>query len=598
MTQITHPPTGITQMPSALFSFDLRKVLFSLLVLLPLLSGPVFAAEFSAAVNRYVLEEGESLELRLKVDESSLLSEPDYSPLELDFDIVNVSRSSQVQIINGDTQSSTIWKLALIPKRTGEIIIPPVKLNALRTKAITINVSKLSAQQNSVLQSRPQQIFVEAVVNKTDVYVQEQIIYTVRLLFQGIQIRKWNLSEPSADNAIIHPLGEPAQYDKSINGITYGVLEKRYAIFAQSNGSLTISPITFAGVITDSSRRQYMGRGQQVIKRSPSVALTVQPKNTAFKGLNWLPAKAVLLEEQWAPALSTLKVGESTTWTLVLKALGQDSSTLPPLSIPLPLGFKSYPDQADLKEGQNADGLIGQRTESIAIIATKPGIFTLPAVEVPWWDTENDQLRVTRIPERNITVVAAAPEITPDTASPTTHATSPTLLPPTEVPISDPELIKELRQWKIGALVVAAALILLLLINLFFWFQKRRAQPEAPSESTLSKNALLQQTKAHRKTLLTACQNNQAKQAQAALLLWASSAFDCPMQSIGQVRQKVSSHELNAELGILESLLYSAESDAASWNGAQLAELIERYEPAQPAHSNGNESLAPLHPIH
>ena len=568
-----------------------------LVLLLQSLSGFIFAAEFNATVNRYTLEEGESLELRLQIDKSSLLNKPDYSPLEKDFDIMDVGRSSQVQIINGDTKSSTVWKLALIPKKAGEIIIPAIRLGKLKTQAITINVSKASAQNSNILQTQPK-IMVEAVVDKTSAYVQEQIIYTVRLLFQGIQIRKWNLSEPTAGDAIIHPLGDPTQYEKIIGGISYGVLEKRYAVFPQSSGELEVSPVTFAGVINDANKQNYFGRGQQIIKRSQPVGISVQPKNSAFPNLNWLPAKALLLEEQWSPELSTLKVGESATWTLVLKALGQNSSTLPPLNIKLPPEFKTYPDQAKLEEGQNGDGLIGQRSESIAIIATTPGEFELPAVEVSWWNTQKNRLQTTRIPKRSIRVIPAAPQVQslpspPKPAIPEITATPQT---PLKTSSSDATVLKELQQWKIGALVMTGLFLLLLITHFILWLRRKPSKELAASDHELSEKERRQKIQSSLKTLVVACKTNDPKHVQTTLLDWGSHFLGQSIHSIGQIRTEITSAELKDELGKLESLLYSAQADSATWDGGKLAELIKSYDTQQPLNHREKEILAPLYP--
>jgi len=568
-----------------------------LALLLQSLSGFIFAAEFNAAVNRYTLEEGESLELRLQVNESSLLNKPDYSPLEKDFDIMDVGRSSQVQIINGDTKSSTVWKLALVPNKTGEITIPSIRLGKLRTQAITINVTKAMAQSSNILQTQPK-IMVEAVADKTSAYVQEQIIYTVRLLFQGIQIRQWNLSEPTVGDAIIHPLGEPAQYEKNIGGISYGVLEKRYAIFPQSSGELEIPPITFAGVVNDANQQNYFGRGKQIIRRSQPVGISVHPKNSAFPNLNWLPAKALLLEEKWSPELSTLKVGESVTWTLILKALGQNSSTLPPLNIKLPPEFKTYPDQAKLEEGQNGDGLIGQRSESIAIVATSPGDFELPAVEVSWWNTQENQLQTTRIPKRSIRVIPAAPQVQAIPSSPQPATPEITTAPqaPLKTSSSDAALLKELQQWKIGALVVTGLLLLLLITHFILWLRRKPSKEISAADHQLLEKERQQKIQSSLKTLLTACKTNNPKQVQATLIDWGSHLLGQHIHSIGQIKTEMTSAELKDELGKLESLLYSAQADSTTWDASKLAELIKSYDTQQPLKHRAKETLAPLYP--
>src|SRR5690606_10560658 len=44
------------------------------------------------------------------------------------------------------------------------------------------------------------------------------------------------------------------------------------------------------------------------------------------------------------------------------------------------------------------------RIETQAIVPTRSGNFTLPAVRVQWWDTVNQQLRTAELPEQKLIV--------------------------------------------------------------------------------------------------------------------------------------------------------------------------------------------------
>jgi hypothetical protein len=543
--------------------------------------GSVQAANFSAQVDRYVLEEGESLELKLKVDDSSLLNQPDYSALNQSFEVLNESRSSQLQIINGQSQSSTVWTLTLMPKSTGELIIPAISLKNLRSQPITINVNKTSDSATTVLETTPQ-IMVEAVVDKTQVLVQEQVLLSVRLLYQGgVQISQWALSEPDAGDAVVRELGSSTQYEKQIGNLKYGVLERRYAIFPQSSGTLEIKPIIFDGIVHEGRRSHFLGRGQQIRHRSHAITLNVAPQNSQFKYKVWLPAKKLRLEERWSSAPDQLKIGDSITRILTLTALGQSSATLPPLELNLPEDLKSYPDKADLDESINSEGLLGKRTESIAIIPSHKGEYIVPALEVPWWDTVNQKVQIARLPERRISVTAATGSSathkqTPAAVEPQTQAST-SLVDPPLTTNSASALESEIKKWRTATVVLA---ILLFLILLFFlvklWYPRRSFKQVSHPGKVETKDCLkLSQAYTH---LLATCQTNNCKELQTALLNWGACYYEKPVHSLGELAACLNNEDMKKELQELEKRLYghNSESDPKPWQAERLCALIKQ----------------------
>lgn len=577
-------------------NINLRTKFFVLLLTLCCI-GSVQAADFSAQVDRYVLEEGESLELKLKVDDSSLLSQPDYSVLNQSFEVLNESRSSQLQIINGQSQSSTVWTLTLMPKSTGELIIPAISLKNLRSQPITINVNKTSDSTTTVLETNPQ-IMVEAVVDKTQAVVQEQVILSVRLLYQGVQISQWALSEPDAGDAVVRELGSSTQYEKQIGNLKYGVLERRYAIFPQSSGTLEIKPIIFDGIVHEGRRSHFFGRGQQIRHHSRAITLSVAPQNPQFRYKVWLPAKQVTLEERWSSAPDQLKIGDSITRTLTLTALGQSSATLPPLELNLPEDLKSYPDKADLDESINSDGLLGKRTESIAIIPSHEGEYIVPALEVPWWDTVNQKVQIARLPERHISVLAA-------TGNTATHKQTPAAVEPqTQASVVDAPLTtnsaleSEIKKWQTATVTLA---ILLFLILLFFlvkpWHQRHAIKQVSHPGKVETKDSLkLSQAYAH---LLATCQTNNCKELQTALLNWGTCYYEKPVHSLGELAAYLNNGDIKKELQELEKRLYghSSETDPKPWHAERLCSLIKQMPTSFSASKpSDTDKLAHLYP--
>ena len=152
----------------------------------------------------------------------------------------------------------------------------------------------------------------------------------------------------------------------------------------------------------------------------------------AFSGRQWLPAKSLTLEQSWSADPPQARVGEPLTRTLRLRAAGLTSGQLPELASPAdPL--KSYPDRPILDEQDRPEGVSGSRQEKIVYIPPQAGTYSLPAVAIPWWNTETDRMEVARLPATEIQVLPAAGGGT--ASPPPATAPAPTAeLPPTAAP--------------------------------------------------------------------------------------------------------------------------------------------------------------------
>uniref|UniRef100_UPI003D819863 BatD family protein n=1 Tax=Trichloromonas sp. TaxID=3069249 RepID=UPI003D819863 len=93
-----------------------RRYILMALALLLLLPPALFAAQVTAVPDRDRLGAGESLQLELRVN-GSPDDDPDLAVLERDWEILNRSQSSQMQLINGSLNRSLVLSLSLMPRR-------------------------------------------------------------------------------------------------------------------------------------------------------------------------------------------------------------------------------------------------------------------------------------------------------------------------------------------------------------------------------------------------------------------------------------------------------------------------------------------------
>ncbi len=388
---------------------------------------PAWATDVQVRASRNQVSIDESFDLVFQA-EGALNGEPDFSPLEEQFEILSQHQSQNIQMINSQIRRSVSWTLTLMAKETGDLEVPAIRFGNDRSHPLIIQVHAGAPQANG---NGGEDIYLDLRVEPEQPYVQGQILVTVRLYvsdkLSDVRVRELGEPELKGVDAVVEHLGEDRQFRTKKGTRSYRVLERRYALFPQQSGSASLEPIRFEGEVGIAGRafslfdRRGLGSSGPRILRDYSERrqIQIQPAPPGTQVQPWLPAQQLTLEEAWSTSPEQLELGQPLTRTLALIADGLTAAQLPPLAQQdLPDGLKAYPDQPLLQNQAGDDGVIGSRQEKIAIVATRPGDYTLPAIDIAWWDTENHEARRARLPERDIRVVAPAGLASPPPAAP------------------------------------------------------------------------------------------------------------------------------------------------------------------------------------
>ncbi len=525
-------------------------------------------AAITVSVDRSPVVIDESFQIIFESD-SSVNDEPDFTSLRNDFDILSQSHRSSINMINGHYSRSTRWILDVMARRTGALTIPSIKFGNERSPTKTIEVE--DAPQTGAGPAK-EDIFFEVDATPRNPYVQAQVIYTLRL-FRAVNTHNSDLTEPrlSGAKAIVEKLDDDKSYEHYRDGKRYLVVERKYAIFPQSSGLITIEPFVYTGRM--GVGRQFLfdsfGNKPSILRKfSEKIELNARPIPSTFNARSWLPASQLQLSEAWSEDPPVFKVGEPVTRTLALIAGGLTAGQLPPLKPNLPRDFKQYPDQPALDDKPNPDGIVGIRQEKIALIPAKAGNYILPAIEIPWWNTQTDQLEYARITQRKIKVQAAnlgtqsssPPEVSP-TPGTSANVTQPALSKPT--PSVDTDSDNALIIW----ILVSTFLAVGWSSTVGLWWLKTRDRSRI---KPLEKNrASLKQSI---KWVKQSCTRNQPLATKDVLLQWASIQWpENPPTSLGGLGDRCSG-ALKQEINILNQALYANHSE--SWQGADLSKAF------------------------
>lgn len=377
----------------------LCRLLLVTLLTLPWLAS---AQTVEVTVDRTEIARGDTVELTIRVFQQQN-NQLDLSPLREDFDVLASRTSQQIRSINNQVESWTDYIITLFPTREGEVQIPSFQIGAETTAPITLSVVDRGPNSNQ----GSSELFLETEVNKQSVFVQEQLLFTIRLFYTISGIRNPQFTELDMPDTVIQLIGSPNQYERLIDGVRYGVYEMRYVIFPQRSGPLEIPDILFRGEVTDGSSN-FVFRNlntQRVTAYIEGMTIDVKERPPAAQGLDsWLPASNVTIEESWDQDLGNLQVGQTITRTLRLTAEGLDGAMLPPFSPAQIEGTNLYPDPADIERTFVEGEIVGTRIESTDLVPTRAGVVEIPELSVPWWDINTNELRYATVPATRLSI--------------------------------------------------------------------------------------------------------------------------------------------------------------------------------------------------
>ncbi len=553
------------------------KAVFILLIILhALFPVDAFAAQIKASVDRNPVNLDESFQIMFSAAESPD-DDPDFSPLEQDFNIISQSSSSNATWINGKASKSIQWMLTVMAKQAGSLIIPPVKFGNDMSQPLTVMVTQEATSKNL---NTEDDIILEVEATPENPYVQSQILYTVRI-YTRVQIARAGLNEPELADAVIEKLGEDSNYTTQINGVDYSVTERKYALFPQKSGQMTISPLILTAEVLTNNRSGFNGFfSSQLTKtkrvESKAINLDVKAAPASFTGHYWLPAEQLELSENWSGDIRQMKVGEPLTRTLTLQAKNTTVGQLPELNTTKADDqIKIYPDQPVLQEQKKPDGLLAFRQEKIALIPSKAGNYTLPAIEIPWFNTKTQTMETARIPAITITAVAL-PGVESDTQTPAAATDKPQTSAPSFFFQPD-----KTNVWIWTSMFLAIGWM----ATLAFFLIRRPANKPVTYQAERNSDApdII-------KSLKKACADNNATAAKNAVLTWGKQLFNAT--SLGAIASCCDAR-LRDEILYLNSALYS--KDPAQWQGKKLFQAFIENKARSKRAAPEDNSLEPLY---
>jgi hypothetical protein len=417
----------------------MKKIIAILVFSLLGFSNLSFAQSLTANVSSKQVSKNQGFNLTLELEGAEPAEKPDFSALNGSFKILGQEQSSFTKIINGESSSSLVWTLHLLPIRSGSVEIPSFAIHThqgeLSSEPLVLNVDEGTASGGAPV-NQTAGMSLKGFVSERSIYQDQPVIVTYQLRASR-NMSQAQIGELSAKDAIIEKVGEPTVKTEISHGQVVQVLNATYRVTSLKSGTLNLPPLVIQGMASApqknsprsrnpfpslgddddvfASMRAMMANFNQsddlfnqftnsepVTVSSAPMSLQVLPPVAGIQP--WLPAENIQLSE--AINDTKFKAGESFELSIITKALGVDPSQLPSVEEQLRgADFKVYADQPEISASREKLQLESTKIEKFTLIPQKSGDLKIPEIKMLWWNTSKGIAQTTLIPERLIHVL-------------------------------------------------------------------------------------------------------------------------------------------------------------------------------------------------
>ncbi|MBF0491457.1 MAG: protein BatD [Deltaproteobacteria bacterium] len=385
-----------------------------------------------ATVDKPTIALDDQLVLTVKVKGGSVSSDP-RMPSKGNFQVLNQSFSTHVEMINGRISMEKEYTYILAPVKEGKFEIGPITVSVegvdYPTGPISVTVVNGGSKParpplpNNAPNSPPdeaatpagdyKEVFIEAKLDKTNPYVGEQLIYNFKL-YTSRNLREVLPEFPDFHDFWSENLLKEGKSKEVLGGKEYLVYQFKYALFPSKSGKLEIGetsvkaqveePLNLPGFFNDPFFNLRAGGGayRPRVFRAPALSVDVKelPPNAPadFKGLVGSFALKSELSKQ------DLTVGETATLTLTLSGQGNLKEAKIEGFENLP-NLKIYPDKADLELNRTVSGLSGKKVFKFALVPEAAGKIQIPEINLSVFNPKTGQYENLQSPAYTLSVV-------------------------------------------------------------------------------------------------------------------------------------------------------------------------------------------------
>ena len=342
------------------------------------------------------------------------------------FEVYSQGHSTNISIVNGAVTASHTYRFMLLPHKAGTFPINQIAVvnKNRRYKADPLELTVLKEGtpvsprlegQAADSEGKSKDYFLEAVVDKTNPYVNEQVTLTLKFYIAVQYYGSPELTEPSTTGFWTELVGNKSPYFQKINGRNYKVIERKYALFPTQTGELTIGRAMIRTTVADRSGRyrdptdlfgDFFGRGVEISVRSQPVAIVARPLPEKGRPANFTGTIGKFRIKAIADKTS-VEVNQPISLAITISGTGNIKSVAEPEIPDLP-DFRVYRASSSEKVSKMNDKIGGSKTYEEVFIPNRPGQLEIPALAFNFFDPDLGKYR--NLTTRAIKVDVIKPE--------------------------------------------------------------------------------------------------------------------------------------------------------------------------------------------
>ncbi len=373
----------------------LGKILLIALLPIYLLAGSV-----SATIDKTAIYPGDSVTLTLSATGRDI----EFPKIDeiANYPVADSGTSTSIVIMNGDMKKTLKRSYSFSPDKNVTIPSFTVKVGGKEYKTQPINVSILdpkTAIKNGADAS------LQMVVDKNSSYVGEALNLDLILkLKANSNIAKAQIEPPKFSNLWAKQVGD---VQKSQEG-NYIVQKYHFILFPQQSGKITIPPIV--AHIAKAQKDAYdpfFGSGMNISMFGGNLEWSKVFSNPVTIDVKPLPDNLELYGDfniKATPDRTKVYAGKAVNLTVIVEGVG-NIDDVKKFNFDIPNAVV-YADEPKVQSGFRGDEYGGRFTQKIAIVGDSN--FTIPALELRYFDKNSKKEVVKKTQPINITVIGGA----------------------------------------------------------------------------------------------------------------------------------------------------------------------------------------------
>jgi len=396
---------------------ETKRLKYYILILLLFCTGITLAQEvkFTATVSKSTVGTGEQFQVDFTVNaNASDFNPPAFSAFQV---LSGPNQSTSMESINGSTTVTSSLSYILMPVKEGEFTIGPatcmvngkryttsaVKIKVIKGKPVPQGAAAGQQAAEGTIENASgdiaKNIFLKAVVDKTDVYQGQQLTLNFRL-YTRIGIDDSRVDKvPDLTGFWNEDINKPQQQQQvqwkveTYKGLKYNTADiKQTILFPEHTGNITIDPFQMTFLVRQPVQSrdvmdQFFGGSFKQVKyvaKSAPVVIHVKPLPDAGKPDSFTGAVGTFNMETSIDR-NELKANETLNYKIKITGAG-NIKLLKTVNTSFPADFEKYDPKITDTTTEKLSGVSGSRIYNYLLIPRHEGEYTIDPIKFSYFN--------------------------------------------------------------------------------------------------------------------------------------------------------------------------------------------------------------------